>query len=120
MSEAMRLAEAYADAVAAHRLESLYGTSKSYTIEKARERDEAHEAMAAELRRLSAELEECQAQRRAAFRRIEEQDKELEDLKKAIGEPVATVQCIHGVTIGYMEVAQPIGSPLYALTKDQS
>ena len=37
---------------------------------------------AAELRRLSAELEECQAQRRAAFRRIEEQDAELEKVRK--------------------------------------
>lgn len=38
--------------------------------------------IAAELRRLSAELEECQAQRRAAFRRIEEQDAELEKVRK--------------------------------------
>lgn len=29
-------------------------------------------------------------------------------------EPVATVQCINGVTIGYLEVMQPIGTKLYA------
>jgi len=28
-------------------------------------------------------------------------------------EPVATVQCIHGVTIGYLDVMQPVGTPLY-------
>jgi len=28
-------------------------------------------------------------------------------------EPVATVQCIHGVTIGYLEVMQPVGTKLY-------
>lgn len=27
--------------------------------------------------------------------------------------PVATVQCINGVTIGYLEVMQPIGTKLY-------
>lgn len=54
--KALELADAYADSVAEHRLESLYGTSKSYTLEKAKERDEAHEALAAELRRL-AEVE---------------------------------------------------------------
>lgn len=54
MSRAEELAQAYADAVSTHRLESLYGTSKSYTLEKARERDEAHAALSAELRRLAA------------------------------------------------------------------
>lgn len=52
--KALELAEAYADAVSTHRLESIYGTSKSYTLEKAKERDEAHEALATELRRLAA------------------------------------------------------------------
>jgi hypothetical protein len=28
-------------------------------------------------------------------------------------EPVATVQCIHGVTIGYLDVMQPVGTKLY-------
>lgn len=54
MSKAEELAQAYADAVSTHRLESLYGTSKSYTLEKAQERDEAHAALTAELRRLAA------------------------------------------------------------------
>lgn len=54
MSKALELAEEYADAVAAHRLENYYGTSKSYTLSKAKERDEAHEALSAELRRLAA------------------------------------------------------------------
>lgn len=54
MSEALRLAE---------------------LLECSMSRDISTEVKAAaELRRLSAELEECQAQRRAAFRRIEEQD----------------------------------------------
>lgn len=53
MSRALELAQAYADAVSTHRLESLYGTSKSYTLEKSRERDEAHDALTAELRRLA-------------------------------------------------------------------
>jgi len=52
--KALELAEEYADAVAAHRLENLYGTSKSYTPEKAKERVEAFEALATELRRLAA------------------------------------------------------------------
>ena len=56
MSKAEELAQNYADAVSTHRLESLYGTSKGYTLEKARERDEAHSALSAELRRL-AEVE---------------------------------------------------------------
>ncbi len=51
------LAYAYADAVSTHRLESLYGTSKGYTLEKARERDEAHSVLVSELRRLVAENE---------------------------------------------------------------
>lgn len=62
--KALELADAYADAVSTHRLESLYGTSKSYTLEKAKERDEAFEALAAELRRLAAvksELERIKA-----------------------------------------------------------
>jgi hypothetical protein len=28
-------------------------------------------------------------------------------------EPVATVQCINGVTIGYLDVMQPVGTKLY-------
>ena len=32
-------------------------------------------------------------------------------------EPVGTVQCINGVTIGYLDVMQPVGTKLY--TKDQ-
>jgi len=28
-------------------------------------------------------------------------------------EPVATVQCIHGITIGYLEIMQPVGTKLY-------
>ena len=28
-------------------------------------------------------------------------------------EPVATVQCIRGVTIGYLDVMQPVGTRLY-------
>jgi hypothetical protein len=28
-------------------------------------------------------------------------------------EPVATVQCINGITIGYLEVMQPVGTKLY-------
>lgn len=62
--KALELAEAYADAVSTHRLESIYGTSKSYTLEKAKERDEAHSLLEAELRRLAAveaELERIKA-----------------------------------------------------------
>ena len=28
-------------------------------------------------------------------------------------EPVATVQCINGVTVGYLDVMQPVGTKLY-------
>jgi hypothetical protein len=28
-------------------------------------------------------------------------------------EPVATVQCIHGITIGYLEIMLPVGTKLY-------
>jgi hypothetical protein len=28
-------------------------------------------------------------------------------------EPVATVQCINGITIGYLDVMQPVGTKLY-------
>lgn len=52
--KALELAEAYADAASTHRMESLYGTSKSYTLEKAKERDEAHAVLEAELLRLAA------------------------------------------------------------------
>ncbi len=34
-------------------------------------------------------------------------------------EPVATVQCIHGVTIGYLEVMQPVGTKLYTSPPEQ-
>lgn len=40
------------------------------------------ERAADELRRLSAELEECQAQRRAAFRRIEELEHQLSEARE--------------------------------------
>jgi len=30
-----------------------------------------------------------------------------------VQEPVATVQCINGITIGYLEVMQPVGTKLY-------
>ena len=33
--------------------------------------------------------------------------------KKPAQEPVATVQCIHGITIGYLEIMQPVGTKLY-------
>jgi len=55
--KALELAESYAQANAAYRLESLYGTSKSYTAEKEGEVFEARAELFAELRRLSAEKE---------------------------------------------------------------
>jgi hypothetical protein len=33
--------------------------------------------------------------------------------QKPAQEPVATVQCIHGITIGYLEIIQPVGTKLY-------
>lgn len=45
---------------------------------------------------LRGELEECQAQRRAAFRRIEDQDAELEVTKAAMGDPVAAIRSMYG------------------------
>jgi len=30
-----------------------------------------------------------------------------------VQEPVATVQCINGITIGYLDVMQPVGTKLY-------
>ena len=36
-----------------------------------------------------------------------------------VQEPVATVQCIHGVTIGYLEVMQPVGTKLYTSPQAQ-
>lgn len=33
-------------------------------------------------------------------------------------EPVATVQCINGITIGYLDVMQPVGTKLYAAPVD--
>lgn len=45
---------------------------------------------------LRGELEECQAQRRAAFRRIEDQDTELEVTKAAMGDPVAAIRSMYG------------------------
>jgi hypothetical protein len=68
MSEALRLAESYADAVSDHRIESLYGTSKSYTLEKSKERDAAYTELMAELRRLAgveAELQQAREERTA-------------------------------------------------------
>ena len=52
---------------------------------------EDYSKAAAELRRLYAELKECQDQRRAAFRRIEELDRELDAMRAQAGQgiPVA-------------------------------
>ena len=36
-----------------------------------------------------------------------------------VQQPVATVQCIHGVTIGYLEVMQPVGTKLYTSPQEQ-
>ncbi len=55
--DALRCAEEYADAVASHRLESLYGTSKGYTLMMAKERDEAYEALKKAVVKLRAENE---------------------------------------------------------------
>jgi hypothetical protein len=38
---------------------------------------------------------------------------DLAQTKQPAQEPVATVQCIHGVTIGYLDVMQPVGTKLY-------
>ena len=50
---------------------------------------------------------------------------EVDDLRREVGrlqseaeqaqavEPVATVQCVRGVTIGYLDVMQPVGTKLY-------
>lgn len=89
--KALELADAYADAVAAHRLESLYGTSKSYTLEKAKERDEAFEALAAELRRLAAveaERDEMRAELDGRYKSIIEMGNMLTEIVNLIrGEP---------------------------------
>ena len=34
-------------------------------------------------------------------------------LAAPVQEPVATVQCINGITIGYLDVMQPVGTKLY-------
>jgi hypothetical protein len=34
-------------------------------------------------------------------------------LASPVQEPVATVQCINGITIGYLDVMQPVGTKLY-------
>jgi hypothetical protein len=34
-------------------------------------------------------------------------------------EPVATVQCVNGITIGYLEVMQPVGTKLYTAPPEQ-
>jgi hypothetical protein len=43
--------------------------------------------------------------------------KAIADMKQALAQPeqelVATVQCIHGITIGYLEIMQPVGTKLY-------
>ena len=39
--------------------------------------------------------------------------KALEAEQAQAVEPVATVQCINGVTIGYLDVMQPVGTKLY-------
>jgi len=57
--KALDLADKYADAVAAYRLESLYGISESCALEKLEAREKAFEALAAELSRLAAELEDA-------------------------------------------------------------
>jgi hypothetical protein len=35
------------------------------------------------------------------------------DKCKAVQEPVGTVQCINGITIGYLDAMQPVGTKLY-------
>ena len=57
----LRCAEEYADAVADHRLESLYGTSKAYTLGKAKDRDEAHAALKAAIEAKDALLRQVVA-----------------------------------------------------------
>ena len=111
MSEAERFALEYADAVSTHRLENLYGTSQSYTLEKAKERDEAWGLLAAELRRLAVVEQELEAHKAARMayasefppnadgepdvgsihQNIRAMKAELEALKRAISEaePVA-------------------------------
>ena len=44
---------------------------------------------------------------------IAELRKALEAEQAQAVEPVATVQCINGVTIGYLDVMQPVGTKLY-------
>jgi hypothetical protein len=92
MSEALRLAESYADAVSDHRIESLYGTSKSYTLEKAKERDAAHTELIAELRRLApmeAELQQAREERTALLVNEQNLREELAALRASLSRPVA-------------------------------
>jgi chromosome segregation ATPase len=60
--EAERLADDFAHAMAKWNLESLYGTSKSYTEECRKDVDVCRDRLADELRRLSAALADAQAQ----------------------------------------------------------
>jgi len=55
--EIMALVCGYADAASTHRLESLYGTSKSYTLVKARERDKAQQNLRTAIKALVADAE---------------------------------------------------------------
>jgi hypothetical protein len=40
--------------------------------------------------------------------------------KKPAQEHVATVQCIHGITIGYLEIMQPVGTKLYTTSPQRT
>jgi hypothetical protein len=40
-------------------------------------------------------------------------DMAQDKLAQTAQEHVATVQCIHGITIGYLEIMQPVGTKLY-------
>lgn len=90
MSKAIELAEAYSNSVSEHRLESLYGTSKSYTLEEAKERDEASEMLTAELRRLAAVEQEnanLLAANKYSLDMMNQALQELADMKAAMCEP---------------------------------
>lgn len=77
--KALELAEAYAYAFSTHRLEYLFEANKSYTLEKAKARDKAREALAAELRRLAAVEADC-----AQY--LKEGETPAERIKRALGD----------------------------------
>ena len=56
--EIMALVWACADATSIHRLESLYGTSKAYTLQKAKERDGVSQTLRASIEQLVNERDE--------------------------------------------------------------